>query len=208
MQSTLLPRQQQAEKLNQELAQITQKLQNDASLTQQAQFDLNADGKRKQTELTRIQEDLQNDAQNMRQAVLARSTERMTTVVKKLAEEKGLDLVVDTQVALYFKPVMDITGDATAAYDKTYPAPAAPAAPPRSKIIAGSRKMAGYLDEYGAGDERRARIIKAIAVSVVVLAVLSGLLYFSFATIVRSNRQSASTNCSKRIITRRRMRCG
>ena len=126
MQATLLPRQQQAEKLNQELAKISQQLQNDASLTQQAQFDLTADGKRKQTELTRIQEDLQNDSQNMRQVILTKATDKMQAVVKKLAEEKGLDLVVDTQVALYFKPVMDLTVEATAAYDKTYPAPAAP----------------------------------------------------------------------------------
>jgi hypothetical protein len=40
--------------------------------------------------------------------------------------------------------------------------------------------MAGFLDEYGAGDERRARTIKLIAVSVVVAAVLTGLLYFFF----------------------------
>jgi len=40
--------------------------------------------------------------------------------------------------------------------------------------------MAGFLDEYGAGDERRARIIKLIVVSVLVAAVLSGLLYFFF----------------------------
>ena len=39
--------------------------------------------------------------------------------------------MVDTQVALYFKPAMDITGEATAAYDKTYPV--APAAPPAKK---------------------------------------------------------------------------
>lgn len=40
--------------------------------------------------------------------------------------------------------------------------------------------MAGFLDEYGAGDERRARIIKMVVVSVAVLAVLSGVLYFFF----------------------------
>jgi hypothetical protein len=40
--------------------------------------------------------------------------------------------------------------------------------------------MAGFLDEYGAGDERRARIIKVTLVSVAALAVLSGLLYFFF----------------------------
>jgi hypothetical protein len=40
--------------------------------------------------------------------------------------------------------------------------------------------MAGFLDEYGAGDERRARIVKIAVVSVLVLATLYGLLYFFF----------------------------
>jgi hypothetical protein len=41
--------------------------------------------------------------------------------------------------------------------------------------------MAGFLDEsYGAGDERRARIIKLVVVSVAIAAVLTGLLYFFF----------------------------
>jgi len=131
MNANLGPRQAQAEKLNQEIMAISQKLQNDASLTQQAQFDLNADGKHTQTELTRIQEDLQADAQSMRQNVLSKSTDRMQAIVKKLAEEKGLDLVVDTQMALFFKPTLDLTAEATAAYDKAYPVAAAPAAPPK-----------------------------------------------------------------------------
>jgi outer membrane protein len=131
MQATFGPRQTQAERLNKELADISAKLQNDPSLTQQAQFDLQADGKRKQTELTRINEDLQADSQSMRQAVLTKATDKMQAIVKKLAEEKGLDLVVDSQVALYIKPVLDLTGEATAAYDKAYPA--APAAPAPAK---------------------------------------------------------------------------
>lgn len=132
MNATLLPRQQQAEKLNQELVQINQKLQTDSSLTQAAAFDLQTQGKQKQTELTRINEDLQADAQSMRQNILSKASDRMAAVVKKLSEEKGLDLVVDTQIALYFKPVMDLTAEATAAYDKAYPvAAAAPAAPPK-----------------------------------------------------------------------------
>jgi outer membrane protein len=136
MNAALEPRQKQAEKLNTELQQISTRLATDASLTQQANFDLQAEGKRKQTELTRINEDLQADAQAMQSNVLAKSADRMAAVVKKLAEEKGLDLVVDTQVALYFKPVMDLTADATAAYDKAYPvaagkAPSPAAAPPK-----------------------------------------------------------------------------
>ena len=132
MNKSLLPRQQQAEKLNQDLNKISQQLQGDSNLTPQAQFDLQAEGKRKQTDLTRLNEDLQNDAQNMRQSILTKAGDRMQAVVKKLAEEKGLDLVVDAQLALYFKPAMDLTAEATAAYDKTYPVTAsAPAAPPK-----------------------------------------------------------------------------
>src|ERR1017187_5425158 len=119
MQATLGPRQAQGKKLQEDLAAITQKLQGDpGKLTKQA-------------ELTRINEDLQADAERMRNEILSRSTDKMQAVVKKLAEEKGYDLVVDTQVALYFKPAMDITGEATAAYDKAYPVP--PAAPPAKK---------------------------------------------------------------------------
>ncbi len=59
----------------------------------------------------------------------------MTEVVKKLAEEKGLDLVVEGSTTLYFKPALDITNDAIAAYDKAYPAKPA-AAPPAAKPAA------------------------------------------------------------------------
>jgi Skp family chaperone for outer membrane proteins len=70
----------------------------------------------------------------MRNEVLSKSTDRMQAVVKKLAEEKGLDLVMDTQATLFVKPTMDLTGEATAAYDKAYPVPAAaPPAPPAKK---------------------------------------------------------------------------
>jgi hypothetical protein len=41
--------------------------------------------------------------------------------------------------------------------------------------------MAGFLDaSYGAGDERRARMIKLTLISVVLAAALAGLLYFFF----------------------------
>ena len=126
MQSTLTPRKTAADRLNAEIAAIAQKLQTDAGkLTQQAEFQLQSDGKRKQVELQRINEDLEADATSMRNDILSKSSDRMAAVVKKLAEEKGYDLVVDTQVALYFKPAMDITTDATAAYDQTYPSAAA-----------------------------------------------------------------------------------
>jgi outer membrane protein len=47
----------------------------------------------------------------------------MAEVVKKLAEEKGYDIVVDTTNTIYFKPALDITAEALTAYNKAYPAP-------------------------------------------------------------------------------------
>jgi outer membrane protein len=131
MQASFKPRQQQAEKLQVEMAAIQQQLNaDDGKLTQTAAIELQAKGKRDQVELQRIQEDLEAESTKMRNDILSKSSDRMAAVVKKMAEEKGLDLVVDTQIALYFKPVMDLTADATAAYDKAYPvaAAAAPAA--------------------------------------------------------------------------------
>lgn len=132
MQATFRPRQQAAEKLQQEIAAIAQQLQTNAGkLTQQAEADLNAEGQRKQREYTRLNEDLQADADRYRQEALSKSSAKMSDIVKKLAEEKGFDLVVERSTALYFKPAMDITGDAIAAYDKAYPAP--PPQPPAKK---------------------------------------------------------------------------
>ena len=40
--------------------------------------------------------------------------------------------------------------------------------------------MAGYLDQYGAGDERRIKIIKTLVISLVTLVVLGGVAFFVF----------------------------
>ena len=46
----------------------------------------------------------------------------MQEVVKKLAEEKGIDVVVDISNTVYFKPALEMTTESIAAYDKAYPA--------------------------------------------------------------------------------------
>ena len=65
-------------------------------------------------------------AARARQDILTKANTRMGEVVKKLAEERGIDLVIEEQATAYFKPTMDITADATAAYDKAHPVAAAP----------------------------------------------------------------------------------
>ena len=116
------PRQQELEKLQSEIQMIQQQLQTNAGkLNPAAEADLNAQGGRKQRELQRKSEDLQADVDRERNEVLGKSTQKMGEVVKKLAEEKGLDVVIDISNTIYFKPALEITNDALAAYNKTYP---------------------------------------------------------------------------------------
>ena len=122
MQAKYKPRQDELANIEKDLANISQQLQTGANkLTPQAQADLQAQGQKKQREHDRMAEDLQNDVNNERNDILGKSTQKMSEVVKKIAEEKGLDLVVDVSTTVYFKPALEITNDAIAAYDKAYP---------------------------------------------------------------------------------------
>jgi outer membrane protein len=123
MQATFKPRQDRIETLQKEIAALAQQLQSsNGKLSPQAEADLQTQGQRKQRDLQRLSDDLNADSTAYRNEVLSKSSDKMQAVVKKLAEEKGLDLVIDASTALYFKDAMDITKDAIAAYDKAYPA--------------------------------------------------------------------------------------
>jgi outer membrane protein len=120
------PRTAQIEALQKELEQIKQSLQSgQGKLTPQAEQDLNIKGQRKQRDLQRLGEDLQAEVDRERNEILGRSGQRMQDIVKKIAEERGLDIVVDVSNTVYFKPALEITKEATAAYDKAYPVSAA-----------------------------------------------------------------------------------
>jgi outer membrane protein len=114
-------RQQAIEALQNDLANIQKQL-NGPGLDPSREAQLRADGTTKQKQLQRMGEDLQADVNGERQDILGRTGRQMTEVVKKLAEEKGVDVVIDITNTIYFKPALDITADATAAYDKAYPA--------------------------------------------------------------------------------------
>ncbi|HLK61815.1 MAG TPA: OmpH family outer membrane protein [Bryobacteraceae bacterium] len=122
MQATFKPRQDEIDRLDKEIADLAKQLQGSNGKLSDAQVaDLQATGTNKQRRLKNLQEDLQADATNYRNDVLSKSSQKMTDIVKKLAEEKGVDLIVDTSTTLYFKPTLDLTNDAIAAYDKAYP---------------------------------------------------------------------------------------
>jgi outer membrane protein len=124
METKYKPRQQKIDEVQRELQSIQQQLQAGAGkLTQQAEADLNIQGQRKQKELQRLNEDLQADVNAERNDILGKSTQRMTEVVKKLAEEKGYDVVLDISNMVYYKPALEITTEALAAYNKANEAP-------------------------------------------------------------------------------------
>jgi outer membrane protein len=115
------PRQDELQKLQADLQSIQQQLAN-PKITPQAQADLQVQGQRKQRDAQRLSDDLQQEFDRDRQDILAKAAQKMQDVVKKLAEERGYDVVVDVSQTLYFKPALDITADALAAYNKAYPA--------------------------------------------------------------------------------------
>lgn len=128
MQARYKPRQDDLNKLNAQIEEIAKQLQSGAGkLTPQAEADLRAQGTRLQRDLQNKQQDLQDSVNEDRQNILSGSSQKMTEIIKQIAEAKGLDMVVDVQNTYYFKPTMDITAEATAAYDKAHPVTAAPA---------------------------------------------------------------------------------
>lgn len=114
------PRQDALQKLQKELADIQAQLQS-GKLNQQGEAELTAQGQRKQREGQRLQQDYQEDLDREQNEALQRMGTRMKELVTKLADAKGLDVVIDATNAVYYKPALDLTNEAMAAYDKAYP---------------------------------------------------------------------------------------
>jgi len=116
------PRQDAIDQLNREIQALSNQLQTQqGKLSEQAYADITAQGQRKQRELQRAQDDLQADATAFRNDTLQKLSQKMSDVIKKLAEARGYDLVVEANTAIYWKPALDITKDAISEYDKAYP---------------------------------------------------------------------------------------
>lgn len=116
------PRTDALRKADTELQDIQQRLNAGAGkLAPQVEADLQAQGARKQRDIQRMQEDLQADVERDRQDILSKAGQRMQEVIKKLSEEKGYDVVVDVTNTVFFKPSLEVSSEATAAYDKAHP---------------------------------------------------------------------------------------
>ena len=122
LQNKYKPRQDALEKAQRDLNDIQTQLQaSGGKLSPQGEADLQARGQRKQREVERLGQDLQDDVNNERNTILQRAGTRMQEVIKKMMDDKGLDVIIDIANAVSFKPTVDMTNDAVAAYDKAYP---------------------------------------------------------------------------------------
>jgi outer membrane protein len=122
MEAKFKPKQDEVEKLQREISGIQQQLQTMAGkLTPQAEQEMQFTGQRKQKDLQRLTEDLQAEVEIHRNDILRKAGDKMQAVLQKLAEAKALDLLVDIGNTVYFKPALDVTAEATAAYDKAHP---------------------------------------------------------------------------------------
>ena len=127
------PRQEEIAKLSQEIQELEEKLRQAGVSEMAALLDQLA---RKRRDAQRKQEDTETDFRFEMADVFQAGTSRMRFVVAKLADEKGLDLVIDTQLLtdpfsrqlnpeqakpLYLKPALDMTAEATRRYDQEFP---------------------------------------------------------------------------------------
>lgn len=120
MQAKYKPRQDEIDKLQLDLQNLQNQIQSgklSPAGTQEAQ----ARGQREQRELQRKNDDLQSDVERDRTEILQRAGQRMKEIVKQIADAKGLDVVIDVTNTFYYKPALEITTDAVAAFDKAYP---------------------------------------------------------------------------------------
>ncbi len=112
-------RQKELESLSAELSEIQSRMQ---SAQGEEASRLQAEGQRKQRTAQRLSEDLQADVEFDRQGILGAASARMREVVRALRSDKGVDLIVDAGSVLANDPLIDLTAEATQAYDDKHPA--------------------------------------------------------------------------------------
>jgi outer membrane protein len=115
LESKYAPTRDELEKRAQELQDLQGELQSAAGAEARA---VQSEIQRKQREAQRMQEDFQTEVEFDRADVLGAGARTMREVVTELARAKGLDLVVDVTNTLFVKPALDLSAEATAAYNQ------------------------------------------------------------------------------------------
>ena len=123
LEATYKPKQDALAKAQQELQDLdTQMRSSQGQLSQAGAAELQAKAQRKQTQVERLQQDLQEDFEADRDRALQLTGTRMTDLLKKLADEKQLDLIIDATALRFSRNTLDITDAAIKAYDAAHPA--------------------------------------------------------------------------------------
>lgn len=123
MEAKFKPRQDELEAAQTELANIQRQLEAGGQNMAPAQAaDLQGRGQLLQRRAQRLQEDLQADVSRDRDAILGQVGQRMQEVVDKIAAQKDLDVLIDVSNAVFYKPALELTDEAIAAYDSAHPA--------------------------------------------------------------------------------------
>lgn len=116
------PRQEELAQLEKEIAKLQQEAQaNQDKYTEAAMNELISRIQIKQRQYQRNSEGLQDAVNRERQDILQRVGQRFQEVLRQVAEEKGLDIIIDASNLLFAKDALDISADVTAAYDKKFP---------------------------------------------------------------------------------------
>ena len=117
------PLQDKVQKAQQELSDIeTQLRSSQGQLRAAGSAELQARGQRKQTQVDRMTQDLQEDFEADRDAAVRLVSTRMSDVLKKVATDKGLDMIIDVQAVRYSASAMDVTELVIKGYDATHAA--------------------------------------------------------------------------------------
>jgi outer membrane protein len=124
------PRQDELDKIQRSLQDDQTILQtSQGKLTPQKEAEISANIQHNQHLAERLQQDLQDDFQKRQQEIVGQLGTRMTAIISKLRDDKGLDAILDTAATIAYNKALDFTAEATAAYDKAYPVAGAAAAP-------------------------------------------------------------------------------
>jgi outer membrane protein len=114
------PRQEEIEKLQADLQNLQQQI-GSGKLSPAADQQARSEGTFKERQLQRKDQDLRDDVDRERNDIVGHAGQRMQQVIQKIADERGLDVVIDSSNTVFFKAGLDITDEAVAAYDKAYP---------------------------------------------------------------------------------------
>lgn len=111
-------RQEEIARLSAELEEIQTKLRN---ATGDEATRLQSEGQRTQRSAQRLSEDLQSDVEFDRQNILSTASIKMSEIIRDLRTEKQFDLIVDETSVLAHSALINLTAEATRAYDAKFP---------------------------------------------------------------------------------------